>query len=140
MLLIVGDGIDELKNKFSKLSGVKLVGSTNNVIPYLQAMDIYVLPSLTETTSLSTLEAMSCEVPVIVTPVGDLQHYILNNVNGLKFSKQNSFELVVKLRKLLEKPKVRESLGKAGRMTVVEKFSWNKTVKNIKEQLIKLAK
>lgn len=134
-LLIVGDGVDELKKRFSKIKGVKLVGTQDDVIPYLQAMDIYVLPSLTETTSLSTLEAMSCEVPPITTPVGDLTHYIVNNVNGFKFSRNNSFELTVRLRKLLDDRKLREKLGKNARYTVVEKFSWKNTVKNIKETL-----
>jgi glycosyltransferase involved in cell wall biosynthesis len=134
-LMIVGDGVQELKDKFSKIKGVKLVGSTDNVVPYLQAMDIYVLPSLTETTSLSTLEAMSCGLPVVVTPVGDVMYYVLNNVNGLKFAKENSFELSVKIRKLLDQPELRERIGNTGRLTIEEKFSWKNSVKNIKQIL-----
>lgn len=140
MLLIVGDGIAELKKKFSKIEDVKLLGSSDNVVPYLQAMDIYVLPSLTETTSLSTLEAMACEIPVVVTSVGNLTHYIVNNVNGFKFSKENSFELSVKIRKLLDNPRLRTRIGKTGRHTVIEKFSWKNTVKNIQEILEDLSK
>jgi len=40
-------------------------------------MDIYVLPSLTETTSLSTMEAMSCGAVPVTTPVGHLKEYIV---------------------------------------------------------------
>ncbi|MFP4112191.1 MAG: glycosyltransferase family 4 protein [Candidatus Woesearchaeota archaeon] len=123
ILLIVGDGVPELKEKFSKIEGVKMVGSKDNIVQYLQAMDIYVLPSLTETTSLSTLEAMSCEIPVVATPVGDVAFYLVNNVNGFKFSKENSFDLVVKLRKLLDNPELRKRIGTAARSTVVENFS-----------------
>ncbi|MFP4401332.1 MAG: glycosyltransferase family 4 protein, partial [Candidatus Woesearchaeota archaeon] len=140
ILLIVGDGVPELKEKFSKIEGVKMVGSKDNIVQYLQAMDIYVLPSLTETTSLSTLEAMSCEIPVVATPVGDVAFYLVNNVNGFKFSKENSFDLVVKLRKLLDNPELRKRIGTAARSTVVENFSWTKTAKNIKQILSDLAK
>jgi glycosyltransferase involved in cell wall biosynthesis len=140
VLLIVGDGISELKEKFSKVNGIKLVGSTDDVVPYLHAMDAYVLPSLTETTSLSTIEAMSCGVPVIVTPVGDVKYYIKNNVNGLKFKKENSFELSVKLRKLLKNEYLKQSLSIEGRNTVLDKFSWENTVREIKLLLKSITK
>jgi len=51
-LLIVGSGITELEDLFRHTPDVKFIGSTDKVVPYLQAMDIYVLPSYTETTSL----------------------------------------------------------------------------------------
>jgi glycosyltransferase involved in cell wall biosynthesis len=135
MLIIVGEGIDELKKKFSRINGVKLIGPQNNVVPYLQAMDIYVLPSYTETTSLSTLEAMACEIPVIVTPVGEMNNYIINEVNGFKFEKENSYDLCVKIRRLLDSPELRSRIGKTGRETVIGRFNWNTTIKNIKDIL-----
>ena len=65
-LLIVGSGIEV---KAFRNPRIKHVGATEDVVPYLQAMDIFVLPSLTETSSLATMEAMSCGLPVIATPV-----------------------------------------------------------------------
>jgi len=47
------------------------------------------LPSLTETSSISTLEAMSCGLPVIATPVGSIPDYIYNRKNGLIFEKKD---------------------------------------------------
>ena len=79
-----------------------LTGSKDNVVPYLQAMDIYVLPSLTETTSISTLEAMSCGLPVVVTPVGYVKNYIHDGKNGLFFPKKNSGILARKINELIK--------------------------------------
>ncbi len=135
-LVLVGGGIEELKNKFSKLSGVTLTGAKNNVVPYYQAMDIYVLPSLTETTSLSTLEAMSCEVPVLTTPVGEANNYVKNNRNGFKFSKGSSVELSHFLKLLVEDDKLRKRLGMNARKTVLEDYSWDTAAKKIIDMLI----
>ena len=135
-LVLVGGGLEELKNKFSKLSGVTLTGSKNNVVPYYQAMDIYVLPSLTETTSLSTLEAMSCEVPVLTTPVGEANIYVKNNRNGFKFSKGSSVELSHFLKLLIDDDKLRKRLGMHARKTVVDGFSWDVASKKVVDMLI----
>lgn len=135
-LVIVGEGLEELSSRFARIKGVMLAGSQNNVVPYDQAMDMYVLPSLTETTSLSTLEAMSCEIPVIATPVGEVKYYVKNNRNGFKFSKGNSFELAKHLEKLLSDDKLRNRLGKNGRKLVEEEYSWKKASEGIVDCLI----
>lgn len=72
----MGDGLDSQKAFFKKNEDVILTGSTRNVLKYLQAMDLFVLPSLTETSSLATMEAMACGLPVVVTKVGYLKYYI----------------------------------------------------------------
>ena len=95
-------------------------------------MDIYVLPSLTETSSISTMEAMSCGLAVVSTKVGYVQKYIKEKVNGMFFPMQNYFVLSMKLEWLLENKKLREMLGKNARKTAVEKFSWERTVERIK--------
>ena len=59
LLLIIGSGVRELEELFKGKENIISVGSTNKVKDYLQAMDIYVLPSLTETSSLSTMQAIS---------------------------------------------------------------------------------
>lgn len=130
-LLIVGSGLKETEKELMDQKNVVLTGSKENVIPYLQAMDIYVLPSLTETTSISTLEAMSCGLPVIATPVGFIRHYIKEGKNGMFFPKKNTGILAKKISLLLENQKTREDLGESARKTVVEKFNWKKTVKGL---------
>ncbi len=138
-LLIVGDGLSSIKNQLSSRKDVFLVGTKNNPIPYLQAMDIYVMPSLTETTCLSVLEAMSCGVAVISTEVGFIKSYIKNNYNGFFFEKQNPYHLTRQLQYLIANPQLRVLIGEHARTTIVDKFSWDKTAAEITRILEKLA-
>ncbi|MBI3033120.1 glycosyltransferase family 4 protein [Candidatus Woesearchaeota archaeon] len=134
-LLLIGKGVKSIERMFTSERNIILPGSTNNVIPYLQAMDIYVLPSLTETTSLSTLEAMACCLPVIVTPVGYVKQYVKEKENGMFFPFRNSLVLAMKLEMLINNPKLREALGRNGRRAVERYFSWEKTANGIMKVL-----
>jgi glycosyltransferase involved in cell wall biosynthesis len=139
-LLIVGEGIKEDEKLFTASRNILHVGKQNNVVPYLQAMDIYVLPSLTETTSLSTLEAMACEIAVIATPIGYVKEYIKERYNGLLFPFKNSLVLSLKINLLLENEKLREKIAKNGRKTVEQLFKWEKTAERIRDVLKEEAK
>ncbi len=134
-LLIVGKGLKEEEESLLKGKRVIMTGAKDNVVPYLQAMDIYVLPSLTETTSLSTLEAMACGLPVVVTRVGYIKRYIKNMTNGVFFKKSDEEDLAEKLEYLLKNPDEIHRIGDAGRRTVVKKFNWEDTIKAIDETL-----
>jgi glycosyltransferase involved in cell wall biosynthesis len=134
-LLIVGTGIDELTELFKKRKGVILAGNTDNVVPYLQAMDIYVLPSLTETSSLTTMEAMSCGLGVIATPVGHIKEYIQHGKNGMLFPKKNVYLLMKRIEHLIENPELRKKMGEKARKTIEANYSWEKTVKEIERIL-----
>ena len=135
LLLIVGGGVREQVEFFQKKKGVIVTGAVNNVVPYLQAMDIYVLPSLTETTSLSTMEAMATGLPVITTKVGYLKEYIKPGQNGMFFAAKNSYSLRLKLEKLMANQKLRMQLGINARKTIMNKYSWERTVKEIEKAL-----
>ncbi len=134
-LLIVGKGNKKLEKLFKKEENVRLIKSTNNIIPYLQAMDIFVMPSLAETSSLSTIEAMSCALPVITTKTGDLKKYIKDKENGVFFSKKNSLLLSLKIEWLLKEEYVRKVMGLNARETVQNIFQIDKTQKKIKRIL-----
>lgn len=134
-LLVVGDGVPDIITKLDEQDGVILTGSVNNGEHYLQAMDIYVLPSLTETTSFTTLEAMSCGLPVISTKVGYVKEYIKENHNGLFFPKENALVLSLKIGKLLDAPQKMLSMGEHARGTVLRKFKWEITENRIRDLL-----
>ncbi|MBI2549292.1 glycosyltransferase family 4 protein [Candidatus Woesearchaeota archaeon] len=134
-LLIVGSGIKEYEEISSKRADILFVGSQNKVVPYLQAMDIYVLPSLTETSSLATMEAMACGLPVLVTPIGNMKEYIIEKENGCFFPKKNPFVLSLKLNWLLDDEQLRNKVGENARKTVGERFSWEETVQEIQSVL-----
>ena len=133
-LLIVGSGTKEELSHVKNMPGVIMAGFQNNVVPYLQAMDIFVMPSLTETTSLATLEAMACGVPVISTRVGFLKQYVRKDYNGLMFPRGNTGTLVLQLEKLLGNTEKRRMMGENARGTAMI-FSWDVTAERLKEIL-----
>ncbi|MBN1157281.1 glycosyltransferase family 4 protein, partial [Candidatus Woesearchaeota archaeon] len=138
VLLLVGNPLEEFRKILEKDEDVVLAGTQDDVVPYLQAMDIYVLPSLTETTSLSTMEAMSCGLAVVATKVGFVKEYIMEKVNGVFFPKRNDLVLSLKLKSLIGNPTLREVMGVMARQTIEKNYSWKKTVREIRETFIKI--
>lgn len=136
-LLLVGDGPEKQTRKLKELKNCKVTGFVHNVQDYLKAMDIFIMPSLTETTSLATLEAMSSGLPVIVTQVGFIKSYVLKNHNGLFFPRNSSALLSLKISKLLKDRELRERLGQNARKTVAYGFSWERSINKIKRILLK---
>ena len=132
-LLIVGEGLQEEKDKL-RSKNVILAGQQDNIVPFYQAMDVFVLPSLTETSSLATMEAMACGIPPIVTPVGHLRNYI-NGDNGFFFPIDDVEKLTKKLRFLIKNKEKREEVAKKARQTAVKKFSWATTARKLRKCL-----
>lgn len=73
-LLLVGDG--ELKEKLKEqatrlgiLDDIQFTGVVSNVSDYLQAMDLFLLPSLHEGLPLSLVEAESADLPCVTSDV-----------------------------------------------------------------------
>lgn len=135
LLLVIGEGVDSIKKKLASVHGVVLPGSTNNVVPYLQAMDVYCLTSLTETTSLTTLEAMACGVPVIATKVGFVKDYIKPGINGLFFRERNSYDLAKQVIFLRKQEVLKRKISLEARKTVEKEFNWDKTAREIEETI-----
>jgi glycosyltransferase involved in cell wall biosynthesis len=134
-LIIVGGGVHDLDRHFSSKEDILVFGSQNNILPFLQALDVFVLPSLTETTSLATLEAMACGVPPVATRVGQVKEYVSDGWNGLFFPQKDPFLLSVKLLELLKDDRKRSEMGMNARRTVVEMYDLEKTIGDIRHVL-----
>jgi glycosyltransferase involved in cell wall biosynthesis len=129
-LMLVGDGVDEVR-EFSEKKGAIVISGKKNVVPYLQAMDIYCMPSFTETSCLSLIEAMSCELACISTKAGMITDYVKNNKNGLLVNKKDNYSLTKALKSLIDDELLRKKLGKQARKTVKEVFDWDLTSRKI---------
>ncbi|MBI2146805.1 glycosyltransferase family 4 protein [Candidatus Woesearchaeota archaeon] len=136
VLLMVGDGDPIQSNAFRDTPHCKVTGFVDNVQDYLQAMDLFVMPSLTETTSLATLEAMATGLPVIATRVGFIKNYIIKDYNGVFFPRNSAATLALKIEKLMANRKMRELLGRNARKTVAHSFSWERSINKIVRRLL----
>ncbi|PIN86721.1 hypothetical protein COV19_03225 [Candidatus Woesearchaeota archaeon CG10_big_fil_rev_8_21_14_0_10_44_13] len=133
-LLIVGKGLG-LKDIFDSLDDVVHVPVSNSIQDYLRAMDIFVLPSLTETSSLATMEAMASGLPVVTTGVGYLKEYIKDGKNGYIFPKKDHRKLAEKIDKLIVNPDLRKAIGSMARKTIQADYPWENTAREIKKVL-----
>jgi glycosyltransferase involved in cell wall biosynthesis len=69
------------------------------------------------------LQYMSFEIPTILSPVGVNTEIIQDGENGYLASTET--EWIDKLSALIESPELRERIGKNGRKTVEERYSYN---------------
>ncbi|MBR9683213.1 glycosyltransferase family 4 protein [Candidatus Woesearchaeota archaeon] len=138
-LLMVGDGRPEIVKKFKEVKNCTVTGFVDNVEAYLRAMDIFVMPSLTETTSLATLEAMSCGIPVIVTKVGFMKEYVVKDRNGIFFPRASPTLLALKIDKLANDSKTMDKFSRNARKTVAYSFSWERSINKMKRIFLNLS-
>jgi len=115
-LVIVGDGseMDRLKRLCDDLPPrrVSFLGARDDIPDLLNAFDVFVLPSKTEGTSLTVLEAMACGLPVVASDVGGNRRIIRNGENGFLFRLNNLVEFSNVISMLFSDKAARDSIGK----------------------------
>ncbi|WP_153637442.1 glycosyltransferase [Marinobacter salsuginis] len=127
-LLMVGDGSDKeklisLATELGISERTMFTGFINNPIHYLSAMDVFLLSSHTEGTSMTLLEAMSLEIPSVATQVGGNPEIIENGVTGILTEPDSSQSFAEALEKLCQDGPARKSMGKAAQQRFTERFS-----------------
>jgi glycosyltransferase involved in cell wall biosynthesis len=113
-----------LQNKLEKniiLEGEK---KNNDIINFLNNLDIYIQTSVSEGSPLTIKEAMAASLPVISSNVGGIYNLIKHNVDGFLVEKNNTNEfvnMIIKVTKMNIKEK--SDLGDQARKSVLKKFS-----------------
>jgi L-malate glycosyltransferase len=107
-----------------RLSGhVSFIGKVDKVPDYLRARDVFVFPCESVAFGVSLIEAMACGVPSMATSVGGIPDILEHDHNGLLFPAADDDALEEGLVRLLSDPALARRLAKAGRATVIRKFS-----------------
>jgi sugar transferase (PEP-CTERM/EpsH1 system associated) len=112
---------------------VHFVGLSNRVREILNAMDIYVLSSVTEGISNSLLEAMATGIAVVVTETGGNPEVVVNGRSGLLFPVGDSHRLADHLLRLNAQPEERRSLAQEARQRISERFSLQSMVRRYEQ-------
>lgn len=108
--------------------------SDERIVELYNEAQIAIVPSLYEGFSLPAIEAMSCGVPLIATTGGALPEVVgEDGVTALQVAPGNSEDLAAKIRWALKEPKLRSTIGFAGRQRVVKNYSWRITAEKTVE-------
>ena len=146
MLLIVGDGprrsnIERAMQKYGVSERVRLVGNQKEVTPWLQAMNLFTLPSwANEGVPQGILQAMMCAHPVISTPVGSIEEAVIDGETGIIVPKQDAGALASAIAQLLDHPERARALGEAGVKRAHELFSRDTMLNHMEEIFYALAR
>ncbi len=122
-LVVLGDGPEH--DSLTRLAGerVRFVGPVDDVAPYLQAADIFVLPSLTEGLSNSLLEAMASGLAVVATSVGGARDIIIQEQNGFIAEPGKAQNLLHAILVLCRDTELKQRLGVEARRTIVDGYA-----------------
>ena len=127
-LLIVGDGpvLPELEARARALglgSQCRFQPAQQNVAEWLRAIDVFVLPSLSEALSNSLLEAMACGCCPIASDTGGNPELVKDGACGLLFPSGNASALAGCLRAVLGDRELRRRLAAEAESRARREFS-----------------
>jgi glycosyltransferase involved in cell wall biosynthesis len=126
-LLMLGQGEEEdaligLADELGLQQNVTFVGYIDDVRPYLNVADLFVLPSLAEGVSNSLLEAMSCGLACIATQVGGIAEVLSDGDCGLLVPPGNIEALANCLIRLSSNSNERIQLGTKARQRILARY------------------
>ncbi len=127
VLLMVGDGPERshaefLAHRYRIENKVHFLGKRDNIEELIGAADLLLLPSDNESFGLVALEAMACEVPVVVSSVGGLPEVITQGREGYLVEARNVDAMAQRSLEILSDDSLRQEMGKRGRETAKDRF------------------
>jgi glycosyltransferase involved in cell wall biosynthesis len=140
-LLLVGDG--ELKEELLGLAGslgiereVHFAGFRDDLRALYSAFDIYAHASIEgggETFPFSVLQALSQELPVVATRVGDVAAMVQDGLTGFLVPERDVPQLAQSLSVLSGDPALRATMGREGRKFLLRQFTTDMMVSAIEK-------
>jgi N-acetyl-alpha-D-glucosaminyl L-malate synthase BshA len=88
----------------------------------LQASDVFLLPSQSESFGLAALEAMACGVPVVASDVGGIPEVVVDGVSGFLAPVGDVDGMADATQRLLTDDVLHDRFAKAARRLAVERF------------------
>lgn len=133
-LLIVGEGpmrteLEVLTGALGLQSQVRFLGCRNDIGDLLNAMDIFVLASLSEGLSLTLIEACIAGRPIVATDVGGNAEVVAHGVNGLLVPPDDPGALAAAIRALTQDWATAAHMGTMGRRRFEERFTLDRMVR-----------
>jgi glycosyltransferase involved in cell wall biosynthesis len=115
-LIIIGDGptrpiLEEYVRKRGIENIVSFLGFIPNAYKLLNAIDIFVLPSLSEGSPIALIEAMSSGKAIIASDIPAIKELVEDGKDALLFDPRDPVQLKNLILKLYNDPELRKKLG-----------------------------
>lgn len=144
-LIIVGDGpqsssLAKQVNDLGLNDRVRFTGQQKDVLPWMQALDVFAFPSTgNEGVPQALVQAMGCGLPVVTTAVGAIPEVVRHEQDGLIVASENPKALAEGISRLLRDPELSRRLSESGQARVMSKFSSAAMLDTMEEILSKAA-
>lgn len=131
--VIAGDGPlrADLEDQAKSLGvGEKIIfpGYIKDIPALLACFDLFVIPSIAEGLSITTIEAMAAGLPVVATRVGGLPELVKPGINGYLVEPREPSAIADAILSVLADPAAAKKLGTAGKRFAEDNFSNDKMV------------
>ncbi|GAB4490892.1 MAG: glycosyltransferase [Thermodesulfovibrionales bacterium] len=134
VVVIVGEGShrEKIAARAASLGiGGRLVfpGMRRDIPEVLNALDVFVMPSIAEGLPNALLEAMSCARPIVATAVGGIPEVLRDGKNGLLVQPGDAGALADAVSRMLRDRVFAEACGQAARQDVLARHSIRATAR-----------
>lgn len=131
-----GDGVcrrelESLADRLGVAGRCRFLGFRHDLKRIFHAMDLLVLPSLTEGLPNVILEAFACAKPVVATAVGGVPEIVEDGVNGVLVPPRRPDLLARAIRSCLADPQRLRAMGARGREKVRSEFTFEKQAERL---------
>jgi len=114
---------------FLKNGNVKWLGHRDDIKEQIAKCDIFVLPSYREGVPRTLLEASSMAKPIVTTDTVGCKEVVIDGYNGFLVPLKDTKILTEKVKELIFNKKLRETMGKNGRIITLKEFDVRIVVK-----------
>lgn len=112
-------------NEFSQIidSPVEYLGYSESIPQLLEKYNVFVLPSYFEGLSVSSLEAASCGLGLLLSDIPGCREIVCNGINGYTFERKSTIALYRSMKKIIENKEEISKFGINSRRLVEKNFS-----------------
>ena len=133
VLVLVGDGperaaLEQQASACGAADRIRFAGHRADVRQLLPAFDVLVNSSIYEGVSLTILEAMAAERPIVATAVGGTPEVVVDGTTGLLIPPDSPAALERALSEVAGRPGQAREMGRAARRRVLEQFTLDRMV------------
>jgi len=142
-VLIIGEGPEKGRlEELAKIEGIEdkiiFTGFQTDIENWFPAMDCFVLPSLTEGTPMSLLEAMAHGIPCVASKVGGIPQIIDSGEDGILVPPGNPEEIKEAINTLYRDEDLRDSISKKAKNKIINKYSIDEWIEKIESQYLEI--